>query len=253
MKHRGVFFDLYGTLLVYGDMRVAWSGWLDALHRQLTGYGLALAKNELAEQSDGFFSRPEPALTNDGLTVYERRLLVFCRELGFDISKTGIRQAAAMSVAVWHESISLDPQALSLLRDLQTTHRLGLVSNFDHPPAVHRLLNEYGLMSFFSTVIVSGDVGVKKPDPQIFSLALEQSGLSAAEVIHVGDSSEDVLGAQAAGIVPIMIDRNGEAGGGREAVDFRVSGEQNDQTLSADQDRPLIISCLDQIRTICKP
>ena len=39
MAINGIFFDLYGTLLVYGNMDVAWSDWLNALHEQLSGDG----------------------------------------------------------------------------------------------------------------------------------------------------------------------------------------------------------------------
>ena len=40
MKTRGVFFDLYGTLLVYGDMRAAWWAWMEAFHTKLAEFGL---------------------------------------------------------------------------------------------------------------------------------------------------------------------------------------------------------------------
>lgn len=57
--------------------------------------------------------------------------------------------------------------------------------------------------------MISEEVGVKKPDPQIFSYALARTGLQASEVIYVGDSEEDVEGALAAGIFPIRIIRHG--------------------------------------------
>ena len=64
------------------------------------------------------------------------------------------------------------------------------------------------LRPFFDAVVVSGDVGVKKPDPAIFAPALEQTGLATDEALFVGDSPEDdVAGARAAGLRPVLIRR----------------------------------------------
>jgi putative hydrolase of the HAD superfamily len=51
-------------------------------------------------------------------------------------------------------------------------------------------------------------VGVAKPDRRLFEAALELAGVSAAEALHVGDSyEEDVVGARAAGIEPVLLRR----------------------------------------------
>ena len=50
-------------------------------------------------------------------------------------------------------------------------------------------------------------VGVEKPDPRIFHLALERAGVAAAEAVYVGDLySVDVVGARAAGLSAILMD-----------------------------------------------
>jgi putative hydrolase of the HAD superfamily len=56
-------------------------------------------------------------------------------------------------------------------------------------------------------VIDSGAVGVAKPDPAIFELALAAAGTTADRAIHVGDAYQyDVRGARAAGIEPVLVD-----------------------------------------------
>jgi putative hydrolase of the HAD superfamily len=82
-----------------------------------------------------------------------------------------------------------------------------LISNFDHPPHARRILSEGGLAHCFETIVISGEAGIKKPDPKIFRIALEGTGLRADEVVYVGDTQEDVDGAIAAGIRPILIVR----------------------------------------------
>ena len=59
-------------------------------------------------------------------------------------------------------------------------------------------------------VIDSAVVGVEKPDPRIFELAVRQAGVAAHEAAYVGDLySVDVLGARAAGLHPILLDPRG--------------------------------------------
>ncbi len=97
-----------------------------------------------------------------------------------------------------------------------------MISNFDHPSHVTALLSELGLAEFFDAVIVSGAVGVEKPDPRIFSLALQQTGLRPAEVVYVGDTAADVEGSRAAGLRPIRIRRSGVRNN-RAITDFKAS------------------------------
>jgi putative hydrolase of the HAD superfamily len=61
-----------------------------------------------------------------------------------------------------------------------------------------------------AAVIDSTLVGVEKPDPRIFRIALREAGTGASTVVHVGDMlSTDVAGARAAGIEPIHFDPTG--------------------------------------------
>jgi putative hydrolase of the HAD superfamily len=58
--------------------------------------------------------------------------------------------------------------------------------------------------------VSSAAIGVAKPSPVVFEHALSLVGATAADAVHVGDSpSEDVAGALAAGITPVLIDRAG--------------------------------------------
>lgn len=56
-------------------------------------------------------------------------------------------------------------------------------------------------------IVDSGAVGVAKPDPRIFELALGLAGTTADRAIHVGDAYQyDVRGARAAGVRPVLVD-----------------------------------------------
>ena len=70
-------------------------------------------------------------------------------------------------------------------------------------------LQAVGLDSSFAAVVISGEVGVAKPDPAIFGEA-PRLHLEPSDVWHIGDSlSTDVAGAHAAGIAGVWLNRHG--------------------------------------------
>jgi putative hydrolase of the HAD superfamily len=85
-----------------------------------------------------------------------------------------------------------------MLQRLARTLRLGVVSNsYGNMPA---LLAEAKLAPF-EVVVDSALVGLRKPDPAIYTLAARRLDLPAAAIVHVGDSWErDVVPARAAGM-----------------------------------------------------
>jgi putative hydrolase of the HAD superfamily len=67
-------------------------------------------------------------------------------------------------------------------------------------------LEKIGLIPFFDGIVISSDVGVKKPSSQIFALALERFGLRADECVYVGnDMRDDIQGAYSAGLKTVYI------------------------------------------------
>ena len=74
---------------------------------------------------------------------------------------------------------------------------MGVISNIISTSLVPHMLNEYGISEYMECVVMSSSVGIRKPDPRIFDIALRQMGVSAEETGYVGDTiSRDVLGAR---------------------------------------------------------
>ena len=86
--------------------------------------------------------------------------------------------------------------------------RVVVASNWD--VSLHEVLDRLELRPLLDGVVTSAEVGARKPAPAVFARALRLAGASAAEAVHVGDSiEEDVAGARAAGIEPILLSRDG--------------------------------------------
>lgn len=86
--------------------------------------------------------------------------------------------------------------------------RLGLVSNFEE--WLELLLERLGVTAYFETRVISGVEGIEKPDPRIFRLALDRTGLQAGESVYVGDNPVfDTQPAEAIGMLGVLLDRRG--------------------------------------------
>jgi putative hydrolase of the HAD superfamily len=84
--------------------------------------------------------------------------------------------------------------------------KLGVISNWDE--RLRPLLKNLGLAKYFDVTTISVEAGVAKPAPQIFQQTLENLGLAAESVLHVGDSTgEDYLGPQQVGMPSLLVKR----------------------------------------------
>ena len=83
--------------------------------------------------------------------------------------------------------------------------KLGIVTNGDHDLQMNklRLLNFDG---FVDEIVISGDVGVQKPDTKPFEVMSEKLGLPPSELLYVGDNPlNDVEGSRNAGYTPVWV------------------------------------------------
>ncbi|MGH2670156.1 MAG: HAD family hydrolase, partial [bacterium] len=81
----------------------------------------------------------------------------------------------------------------------------GVISNSNG--IIAGLLDTLGLLPYLDFVLDSGVVGIEKPDPRIFRMALDRAGVAPHEAVFVGDLySIDVLGDRAVGIPAILLD-----------------------------------------------
>jgi len=207
MLPKGVFFDLYGTLLIPKSSKKAWKNWYITFYRLMNSYGLKIPKKDFANACNGFFTRVEPLEKDEELTIYENKIRKFAIDLNLRLEKLQIKKIANDCVNAWHKYIKIDPETLPLLEVLKNKKSIALITNFDHPPYIYTVLSKYQLTKYFEFIAISGEIGIRKPNPQIFHITLKKIGLEPAEVVFIGDSKEDIEGANKTGIKPILIQR----------------------------------------------
>ena len=105
------------------------------------------------------------------------------------------------------------PGAIETLTTLKARGiKLAVVSNWDS--LLRGILDSLEISPLLDAIVLSGEVGVSKPDPEIYRIALSQLGVNANEAVHVGDSQEnDLQAAQQVGIRTILIDPRGQTPG----------------------------------------
>src|SRR5262245_34267951 len=193
MTYRAILF--YREYTLY-DLRSYWSGRLhEAIDEVLARYPRfdrdALVRQALAEK------------------VYIDKLPAFLRAQGVD-DEPLIASAHELFRRDWFERLVLFEDATRTLEALRRRFKLALVTN--GPSRTQRLkIEQFRLIDYLDVLIVSEEVGVAKPDPAIFAIALERLAVAPHEALFVGDSPEfDLRGAAAAGMPFVWMNPRGE-------------------------------------------
>ncbi|MBS2011496.1 MAG: HAD-IA family hydrolase [Deltaproteobacteria bacterium] len=134
--------------------------------------------------------------------------------VGTIAARAGLPEARvpALLDAAWveHERLNLWCKVPDGLGEALDTIRgrgvkVAIISNSEG--MLDRLFTELGILGHFDRVVDSGKVGVEKPDPRIFEIAMRELGVTKERTLHLGDVfATDVLGARAAGIRHALID-----------------------------------------------
>jgi HAD superfamily hydrolase (TIGR01549 family) len=138
--------------------------------------------------------------------------------LGLRLDDETLDEVQRIEQDAWVEGMRVAPGVVPTLESLRRGGlRLGLCSNAAWRPAsLHRQLERLGLDHLLDAAVFSSAVGWRKPSRRIFAAALSALGTAAESTVMVGDRlREDVLGAQAAGMLGVLLlEHGGDAGPG---------------------------------------
>ncbi len=177
-----------------------------AFRRRLAGFGV-MPDDETCRRAH-FVGMTEVDRCQGDFAAADR---VVARALG--VADDALEDAAAAVLAVYHREpfVAVPDAAAQLGRLSSAGYALAVVSNAGG--TVQERLAEHGICAVgggqipqVAAVVDSFLVGVEKPDPAIFTFALEALGVDPVACLYVGDSVHfDVGGARAAGIAPVHL------------------------------------------------
>jgi HAD superfamily hydrolase (TIGR01549 family) len=160
-----VFLDIGGVL--YDDTVYA-----RAWHRALRAAGARFTDAEFDEE----YTRARTEQSGS----FRRRLV------SRFLPEGDLRELETLAGRYWHYPPSaLYGDAITCLEELQGRYRLGVIAN--QPGEVRTAMRRDGLEPFFEVWGVSDDLGVGKPDPALFELAVKAAGVAPGAAVMVGD------------------------------------------------------------------
>ncbi len=140
----------------------------------------------------------------------------------YGIHDTALADYLSEDYVYWSPRIvRLVPGTMELLDYLKPKYHLHLITN-GFQEVQHTKLSGSGLEPYFETLTVSEEVGVKKPNPEIFLYALRKANASPAESLMIGDEmAVDIDGARAAGIDQIFYNASGKTVEGERTFEVK--------------------------------
>jgi putative hydrolase of the HAD superfamily len=208
-----ILFDFFGTLVDYSPDRCDRE--FPRTRQALEELGLTLTGDELvATWDETWYPFEERSLLDhrefsmvDVGTVFLRSLL------GREPDPAVTRTLMDVYIAEWEAGICHLEGLADWLSELARDYRLAIVSNVHEPVLVPRHLEKMGLKDRFDAVILSIEVGWRKPHPEIYATALQTLGAQPDQAVFVGDRlGPDFAGPQQAGIRSFLIDPLDRAG-----------------------------------------
>lgn len=171
---RGIIFDCYGVL-VHGSLTYL---------RSLTPERSRQAFNDLAHASDrGFISQAE-----------------YIQQVGEQIGKTEDDVRAIMRAQEIKSA-----EMLALVQAVKTHYKTALLSNIGRG-AIERSFAPEELKQLFDVVALSSELGMTKPNQEVYTYVATSLGLSPEECVMIDDTSPNVEGAQMAGMKGILFE-----------------------------------------------
>lgn len=208
---RAILFDVYGTLATWYPDRFV-------LHQKAAAkFGIEVTK----EGIDAGYAVAEAYMTHENTTTPIRLMTQVERDQFFAkfeqmvLGGCGIEVDLELADRIWQEvakqeyELVLFDDVLPNLKSLRNQgYIVGIVSNV--PSRSDQLADELGLIGSIDFAVTSSEVGCEKPDPRIFAEALRRADEThPSNAVMVGDQIEsDINGAVAAGIQPVLLDRN---------------------------------------------
>jgi len=203
---RGVLFDYGNTLIPFGqrEMDAEGAARIDALARALPDVPRARVEAAFgAARLAQFRKRRETLRETDPRDV----IRAAAAALGATLPEERVEEEIAAYRAWFVGAAVAAPEVTGVLTSLRERGlRLGLVSNFSLGEAIHDSLDHLGLREFLDAAIVSADLGIVKPHPEVFLAGARGLVLDPAEILFVGDNARlDIAGAQAVGMRTALI------------------------------------------------
>jgi len=200
MTIKAVIFDYWNTLAMCSVNEEILLDSAKKVHEFLVSKGYNISFEDYYNQRENkFWEYEHNAIYTDRELTPEESFKKFILS-GFEISGEDIAEVIKLNEIHDHKSVIREELEELLIYLNSKGIKLGIITNAWHRMC-KRELEDQGLLKYFDSIIMSCEVGYRKPAKEIFDISFQQLGVSADECIFVGDSSrDDILGSINAGV-----------------------------------------------------
>ncbi len=251
---RGIVFDLFDTLVDQNHRRLApievggrrVSATLPDLHAfARERAGIAQSIPEFADLLDSVDEALRPTTLDVGVELPTvDRFAALARRLGFGGAEIESLAAGLTRVhmGTLRSAVTIPTHHEAVLMTLASRFRLGLCSNFSDAETARTVVAEAGFLPHLRSLVISEEIGIRKPRREIFEAAAAGLELEPREILHVGDSLKaDIAGAAAVGMGTVWLTRRIRE---PEEELARYAGPRPDFALDDLRDLPVLMARL---------
>lgn len=224
---RAVLFDLDDTLF---DRKAAQSIALELIVERFPHIFGRFEKERVIEaflESDRLLTLNfDAGASSEGIREERSRIFLEILEIGEDIGDA----ITDIYVEEYPKLNAPVPGAVGIVKELSARFQIGVVTN-GLPDVQYTKLESIGLHDSMSCIVLSEEIGIRKPDPRIFHHAADLIQIPPADCLYVGNSyTHDIVGAKAAGMLACWLRRSrSSVPSGEYKADF-VIGDLSDLT-----------------------
>jgi putative hydrolase of the HAD superfamily len=203
-----VLLDFFGTLVRHGDGLPDYP----RSHELVRGWGCDLSYLDFmaayTEVAGRFEKRAEAAGREYTMAQFGRAVLR--RALPRQYGPAEVESFVDCVTTEWLATLSHLDGLAEVLARLARDHRLAVVSNTMDTVVVPALVSALGIGAYLDAVVLSSEVGWRKPHPEIYRVALRRLGAEPESTVFVGDSYlADYVGPRRLGLRALLVDPTG--------------------------------------------
>lgn len=206
-----ILFDFFGTLVDYSESRMLTE--INTSYEYLCSLGFAIDKEKYLKEFDECFMHLEDRSIKNRSEFHMHELGRYFFEKCFQYKIPDAENSVFISKYIndWNIKTVYYEAIRPFLQTLHNKYRLSILSNTHYPELIHGNLANMGIGGMFHKVYTSVEIGIRKPNKEIFEHALKDLHIRADQAVYVGDSyNEDYYGSKTAGMKCYLIDKNGK-------------------------------------------
>jgi len=209
-----VIFDFFGTLVDYSESRNLTE--INTSYEYLCQLGFNIDKEKYIKEFDTCFVQFEKEAIKNKSEFHMHDLgkyffkTCFNYSINDNINKKFIRKY----INDWNIKTTYYDNIYGFIKKLSKKYRLCILSNTHYPDLIYENLNRMNIINYFFKIYTSVEIGIRKPNKEIFEFVLNDLKINSINAVFIGDNYyDDYFGSKTVKMKCYLIDKNNNYSG----------------------------------------